>query len=237
MNFDDLRVFLTVVRAGTLQQAAAELHQTPSTLSRALRRLEQSLNTSLFDRAGKQLRLNADGQRLHHRALSLQREVEDTRAEFIGGAARLSCRLAGPAALLWRHAPQAAGHLTARYPDSALALQVQYEDAALQAVARGDADFALVTQFALTSAMTAGLQALELAPITMQLAAGANHPLLQGPTVRRHCGSPPRRCSRTISRVPGARCSAASTAARARTAGATTACRDGSATGSTTCSC
>lgn len=177
MNLMDLQVFLTVVRTGTLQRAALELHRTPSTLSRSIKRLEQSLSTPLFERAGKRLSVNADGMRLLERAKRLQRQVEDTRAEFLGGLARTPCRIIGPAVLLGRHAAAVSAYLDKHHPNAALALQVAFEDAALQAVARGEADFALVTESALKQGFVAGMASAELTPITMQLAAGPSHVL------------------------------------------------------------
>jgi DNA-binding transcriptional LysR family regulator len=183
MELADLRVFLVVARHANLRRAAEELHQTPSALSKAIRRLECALDLAVFDRIGKSLRLNADGERLRERAMPLLRLAEETRAEFLGAQTRVHCRVAAPGVLQWRHGARLAMLLGERYADSALTFLSLYEHDALQALLRGDADLALVTRQALKEAEAvvrdAGLRSVALGAITMQLAAGATHPLLR----------------------------------------------------------
>jgi DNA-binding transcriptional LysR family regulator len=178
MDISDLKCFLVVARQPNLRAAANELHQTPSALSKALRRLEKSLSTHLFDRNNKALRLNADGERLRERAGVMVRLAEQTEAEFRGSRTQLLCRVAAPAVLQWRFANGLTDLLTRRYPDSRLAFTTMFEDAALAAVARGEADMAFVTGVVVAANMPAGLEAVPLAPITMQLAAATTHPML-----------------------------------------------------------
>ena len=54
-----LRAFDAVYRHGTFYGAAEELSVTPSAISHQIRHLEECLDTSLFDRRGKQLKFNA----------------------------------------------------------------------------------------------------------------------------------------------------------------------------------
>ena len=62
MDIADLRSFLVIARHANLRAAADELHQTPSALSKAVKRLETSLATPVFDRVGKAIRLNTAGE-------------------------------------------------------------------------------------------------------------------------------------------------------------------------------
>ncbi len=179
MDIDDLRSFLVVARDPNIRNAALELHVSPSALSKAIRRLETSLNTPLFERSGKRLRLNDHGAQLRERAVQLVALAELTQSEFRGERQQIHCRIAGPAVLQWRFGPMFAQSLLADFPGSGVAFDVQFEDAALASVNRGLADFALTTSAAVTASLPAGLEALELGSITMQLAAGLSHPLLQ----------------------------------------------------------
>ena len=120
MNFADLTVFCTVARSDSLNQASIELHQTPSALSKALRRLEAQLGTPLFERANKQLKLNRSGRLLLPRALQLLQFAEQTRSEISGSDALVHARIAGPAMLLWGYAGLFAQLLTMRFADSSL---------------------------------------------------------------------------------------------------------------------
>ena len=179
MEFSDLRLFVSATRHRTLFDAAQELSLTPSAVSRAIRRLEEALRAPLFDRAGKSLRLNAAGERLRERALALLQLAEQTRAEFEGADFGVRCRVAAPALLQWRFGPALAEALAQRYADSSLVLRPAYEDEALAALARGEVDFALVTDEPLRNARASTpIDAIPLGTLTMQLAAGRAHPLV-----------------------------------------------------------
>ena len=181
MDFSDLRAFVTATRHASLQEAAGELHITPSALSKTIRRLEGDLRAPLFDRSGKAMRLNATGKRLRERALSLLDMVEQTRAEFEGASFRVQCRIGGPPILQWRHGPALTRTVARLYADSSVLFKPQYEDEALQGLLRGELDFALVTGEALRNAPAgAALHTLALGGLEMQLAAARTHPLAAG---------------------------------------------------------
>lgn len=179
MELSDLHIFTTVARSPSLAVAAEQLHQTPSALSKALRRLEAAIGVRLFDRSAKQLNLNRAGSQLFPRALELLRMAEQTRSELVGGDAHIQCRIAGPSMLLWRYAAIMGRTLASTTPASALHLQVMFEDQAVQALSNGEIDFALVTPQALTRAATptTSLQSDTLALMRMVLCAGKSHPL------------------------------------------------------------
>jgi DNA-binding transcriptional LysR family regulator len=179
MELADLPLFLAVTRHGSLQGAADEVHLTPSALSRAIRRLEDSLRTPLFDRSGRALRLNAEGERLRQRALALVDLAEQTRAEFRGTRHRVHCRIAAPGVLQWTYADMLTGALSVCGPRSSLALAPVFEDEALAQLARGEVELALVSARALASGphshLAAGLQQRPLGTLRMRLGCGPDH--------------------------------------------------------------
>lgn len=179
MDIDDLRSFLVIARDANIRSAALELHQSPSALSKAMRRLEMTLNTPLFERIGKRLRLNARGEQLRERALQLVALADLTQAEFRGNRQQLHCRIVGPAVLLWRYGAELSELLQKNHPNFGMAFEAQFEDAAIGALNRGEADFALATGAAVDAALPAGLEAVSLGSITMRLVAGPAHPLLE----------------------------------------------------------
>src|SRR5256885_15103420 len=84
MNVDELRWFVAVAERGRVTRAAEELHISQPALSRALSRMQRELGMNVFDRSGRNLRLNRYGELyLEHarRALaelgSGQRAIED----------------------------------------------------------------------------------------------------------------------------------------------------------------
>ena len=80
-----LRVFEAASRHCSFRRAAAELHLSPSAVSHAVRRLEQSLGATLFERDGRAVRLTAAGD-------TLMRHVARGFAELQAGMASVGAR-------------------------------------------------------------------------------------------------------------------------------------------------
>lgn len=182
MNLVDLKIFACVARQPSLGAAALELHLTPSAISKALRRLEGDLDTVLFDRSAKQLSLNASGQRMLDFARNMLSMADQARADVRGDDASISCRVAGPAILLWRQAEQLAQAMAA-YPAADMHLLSMYEEDALAALARGEVSHALVTGEVLhgrAAHWSADWASVSLGTLRLQLLAGKQHPLLGG---------------------------------------------------------
>lgn len=76
--------FAETAKHGGFAAAARELGVTPSTLAKAVVRLEASLGVKLFHRTTRQVTLTPDGERLFHRCQRVLAEVEDLRAEASG---------------------------------------------------------------------------------------------------------------------------------------------------------
>lgn len=64
MEWSDIRVFLQVVREGTMAAATGALRMDHSTISRRISRLEEMTGVRLFERAGRRLALTAEGEKL-----------------------------------------------------------------------------------------------------------------------------------------------------------------------------
>lgn len=63
VRFEDLSVFVAAAEHGSFSAAARQLDLTPAVASAALKRLERTLDTRLFVRSTRSLRLTADGER------------------------------------------------------------------------------------------------------------------------------------------------------------------------------
>ena len=82
MNLRTLRAFVEVVRQGGFSQAAQVVSLTQSTVSKAVKSLEDELGTPLFNRAGHKVELTAAGEIAYRRALVLLSERSDMLAEI-----------------------------------------------------------------------------------------------------------------------------------------------------------
>ena len=140
-----LKHFLTVARCQSLAAASEQLHLTPSALSKSLKRLEQSLHTTLFDREGRALKLNADGRNLEKRASTLLYTAEQLQAEFAGERHAFKCRIAGPNLLHLKWGQKLADKLLSAYPKASIIFEAKDDHASIASVASGEHDFGIVS--------------------------------------------------------------------------------------------
>ncbi len=82
LTFRQLQIFVAVAQAGTTTAAGHALALSQSAISAALHELEASLDTRLFDRVGKRLRLNDDGRALLAQARVLLDGAQAIEARF-----------------------------------------------------------------------------------------------------------------------------------------------------------
>jgi DNA-binding transcriptional LysR family regulator len=80
MELSELRVFLTVAAERSFSRAAVKLHRTQPAVSQAIRRLEEALGESLFDRSSKHGRLTEAGRVLLEYSQRLMRLSEEARS-------------------------------------------------------------------------------------------------------------------------------------------------------------
>lgn len=64
LDIDQLRTFIAIVDVGSFTRAADDVHKTQSAVSMQMKRLEERIGKSLFERDGRQSRLTPDGTRL-----------------------------------------------------------------------------------------------------------------------------------------------------------------------------
>ncbi len=76
--------FNATAKHGGFAAAAREQGVTPSTLAKAVARLETELGVKLFHRTTRQVRLTPDGERLHERCRRVLAEVENLHADALG---------------------------------------------------------------------------------------------------------------------------------------------------------
>jgi DNA-binding transcriptional LysR family regulator len=86
LNWDDVRVFLTLARAGSLSTAARLLQVEHTTVARRIDQLEQSLGMRLFDRLPRGWMLTSEGEQLSLRAGQMEEQALEFMREAAGGA-------------------------------------------------------------------------------------------------------------------------------------------------------
>ncbi len=82
MDWDKLRIFHAVADAGSLTHAGDTLHLSQSAVSRQIRALEESLNTTLFHRHARGLILTEQGELLFDATRSMNKRLETAAARI-----------------------------------------------------------------------------------------------------------------------------------------------------------
>lgn len=98
MQLRTLRAFVEVVRQGGFSQAAKLVFATQSTISKAVKQLEDELGAPLIDRSGHHIKLTDAGEIAYRRALKILAERDDLMAELdaLRGLKRGTLRLGLP---------------------------------------------------------------------------------------------------------------------------------------------
>ena len=105
MELRNLRALVEVVRQGGFSRAARTLFSTQSTVSKAVRQLEEELGEALLERLGTGVRLTGAGEIVYARAVAMLAESEHLVAELadlrglISGRLRLGLPIFGSARL------------------------------------------------------------------------------------------------------------------------------------------
>lgn len=164
MNWDDLRVFLAVARAGRIAAAARMLGVEHSTVARRIAALEADLGVALFYRTAGGYRLTAEGEAalagaeaMEKGALALGGRIQE-QAGTLAGRVRIAILDELASSWLVPHLPA----FRARYPR--IELQVLVGIAQLD-LARGEAELAIRTPRPRQS----GLAAVRLATVSTGL--------------------------------------------------------------------
>jgi len=136
-SLQQLAAFAETAKHGSFAAAARESGSSPSTLAKAVGRLEQSLGVRLFHRTTRQVSLTPDGERLFGRCQRLLAEVEELHAEASGvrESASGTLRIDVPIVIGRRMLLPLLARMSQRHP--ALALDVRLQDAYVDLVKEG----------------------------------------------------------------------------------------------------
>jgi DNA-binding transcriptional LysR family regulator len=119
LDWDDLRYFLAVARAGRLTTAARRLHVDHATCSRRIAALETALAAKLFERRPQGYFLTNHGERLVTMAEAMESQALAAQSEVGGKDLTLSgtVRIGAPDGFSTYFLAPRIGQLTAKYPD------------------------------------------------------------------------------------------------------------------------
>lgn len=145
MNWDDVRIFLAVARAGQILGAARRLGLNHATVSRRVAALEKSLGTKLFRRLTTGSELTGEGERFLSVAERIEADMIAARAEIAGESDEVAgvVRIGAPDGFGVAFLAPRLGVLTERHP----ALSVQLVPVPRSfSLSRREADIAITVE-------------------------------------------------------------------------------------------
>lgn len=136
-DLDDLRLFTSVVHAGSLARAAAELGLSPSAVSKRLSSLEARLGTRLLHRTTRRLALTEDGETAYRWAGHLLGAADDMAQELsaAGPEPRGVLRVSASSGFGRNHVAPVLSAFAARFP--AVEVRLDALDRPVDPVAEG----------------------------------------------------------------------------------------------------
>lgn len=185
-----LHYFDAVARAGSIRKAAEQLNVTSSAVNRRIMDLEQELDTPLFERRPRGVRLTAAGELFVHYVREQTADLDRIRSriEDLKGMRRGTVRLSASQALALEFLPREVAAYRARFPLVHFDVRVQDHNRAMESLASYDVDLVLVFR----PPYLPNFRPLISFEQRLVAILPANHPLAGRPTLRlRDCARYP----------------------------------------------
>ena len=144
LDLDQLRTFVAIVDAGSFTRAADEVFKTQSAVSMQMRRLEERLGVSLFERAGRATKLSDEGARLLTYARQMLALSQETLSAFDEESIEGFVRIGLPDDYAERLLPEIMARFSRSNPRVELQIACETTTSLIEHVEKGHLDVALV---------------------------------------------------------------------------------------------
>ena len=145
MNIQQMQYYAEVCRQENVTKAAATLHMSQSTLSLAMKNIEEDTGLNLFRHVGRNIQLTEDGQALFHEVEKMLKQVKRFDASVKEIAKRHNrLQLAVPSQIATVILPLLLGEFRQLHPEIQLEITEPAGGAALDMVEREEVDLAFV---------------------------------------------------------------------------------------------
>jgi DNA-binding transcriptional LysR family regulator len=173
MHFDDLKKIIHLAHSQNIQISAKALCITAGALSKTLKKIENHLQTDLFDRVGRNIQINAQGKKFINYALNITHEYEQMCSEFTDKRRSYLLKVSGPAVLL-DDCLKKIIPLISR-DNTELSVDALYEGDALKRLVNGQSHIAIVTNEVLDDVSALALSSVSLGATKYEVVAGHKH--------------------------------------------------------------
>jgi DNA-binding transcriptional LysR family regulator len=175
MEIFELKYFLAVAQIENVNRAALRINASAGSLSKAISRLEEELQTPLFFRSGRGIRLTPAGTLLKTKAAQILQLEEDVRLELTGKeVGSLNIYISSEEILQTSYGIDLLRTIGRHYPQARTQFSIRGEQKAIEQVLDGEAHLALITL-----EPPADVAVKVLAKVEFKTCASNEHPLLK----------------------------------------------------------
>lgn len=145
LDTDVLRTFVAIAESGSFTRAAKQVFRTPSALSMQIKRLEETLERTLFVREARQVRLTPEGEVLLSYGRRLLKLNEEAVTHFLAPPLEGAVRFGTPDDVGSRILPRVLAQFARSHPAVQVDVVVGRSVEMLERLDRGELDLVLVT--------------------------------------------------------------------------------------------
>lgn len=147
MDTQNLNAFVLVAETGSFTQAAERLHLTQPAVSKRVALLEEQLDTALFDRIGRNVRLTEAGRALLPHAQAVQQKLQAAiqSVRDLDGEVAGQLRLATSHHIGLHRLPPVLSHFSRRFTGVEIDIDFMDSEQAYEQIVQGRAELAVVT--------------------------------------------------------------------------------------------
>jgi DNA-binding transcriptional LysR family regulator len=145
LDIDQLRTFVAIADTGSFTRAADIVHKTQSAVSMQMKRLEERVGRSVFERDGRGTRLTEEGDRLLDYARRIVRLNAECLASFVEAELVGRVRLGLPDDYADRYLPEILARFARSNPRAEVTVSCEPSPNLIERVQAGDLDLAIIT--------------------------------------------------------------------------------------------
>jgi len=147
MDISNLKAFVSIANTGSFSLASEELFLTQPAISKRIATLENELDTALFDRIGRSVRLTAAGKTLYDHAQIILKEVNNAKLSItnLSESVQGELKIATSHHIGLHRLPSVLTQYVSSYPQVDLAIEFMDSENACRLIEKGEIELAIVT--------------------------------------------------------------------------------------------
>ena len=146
LDLGTLRSFVTIADAGSMTRAAGRLFLTQSAISMQIKRLEEALGFSVFERTPQGMKATAEGEQLYHYASQMLALNDEVMGRLTSPDYEGQVRIGVPGDIIYPHIPNVLKAFSRDFPRVQIRLSTAPSVRLLQDYERGRHDVVMTTE-------------------------------------------------------------------------------------------